>query len=368
MNRVFNRFLLISALLVVFVSCEKDQKLTLNSNASVSSLAASSTDVVLTTAVDEDSVLTINWATDYGYQPVVSYILQMDLPSDTSGTNAWANAKNITVTGNQPSYSFIGKTLNNMLSSLAVPAGAASVVSFRVVSNVNQINGKPSTVPTVYSSGLNVNITPYALSLYVPGAYQGWDPSKAPFLNPVTAIPGKFEGYYYMPGSGIQYFKYTNAPDWGHINYGDSSYNGMDGFMSVDGNAGGLYVADGGYIEVTADFNTVTWTATKTTWGIIGDATPGGWGGDTQMTYDPATEVWTVTAVMKQAGSFKFRANSDWKIDFGIDADGNLQYADNPFFPYNGSLNNLTVPADGTYLITLDLHVSGVYKYSLVKM
>ena len=119
--------------------------------------------------------------------------------------------------------------------------------------------------------------------------------------------------------------------------------------------------------EQCANLNNLTWKATLTTWGIIGDATPGGWNSDTQMTYDATNQVWTVTAVMKQAGSFKFRANNAWVIDFGIDSKGNLQYADNPLFPYNPNLNNLTVPADGTYVITLDLHVSGKYTYTAVK-
>ena len=137
--------------------------------------------------------------------------------------------------------------------------------------------------------------------------------------------------------------------------------------MTTDGNAGGLSVANGGYYELSANLNTMSWTATATTWGIIGDATPGGWSTDTQLSYDATNQVWTATVVMKQAGSYKFRANDAWVIDFGIDNSGNLQYADNPLFPYNPNLNNLSVPADGTYIITLDLHVSQHYTYSAVK-
>jgi hypothetical protein len=54
-------------------------------------------------------------------------------------------------------------------------------------------------------------------------------------------------------------------------------------------------------------------------------------------------------------------------IDFGIDADGNLVYADNPFLGYTAGLNNLTVPSNGNYTITLDLHNSGDYTYTLHK-
>ena len=52
------------------------------------------------------------------------------------------------------------------------------------------------------------------------------------------------------------------------------------------------------------------------------------------MTYDEANQVWKVTADMLAGGSFKFRANNEWMIDFGVDANGNLVYADNPFFGY----------------------------------
>ena len=85
------------------------------------------------------------------------------------------------------------------------------------------------------------------------------------------------------------------------------------------------------------------------------------------MSYDVANQVWKVTANMKQNGSFKFRANKAWTIDFGIDSNGNLKYADSPFFGYTAGLNNLSVPSDGNYTITLDLHISGKYTYSLVK-
>lgn len=347
-------------------SCKKEgAMLTLKGDPAFASAFKASTDsLILTSAIDNDTVVRFSWpAVDYGKQPVVTYTLQFDTPNDTTGAQAWVKAKRIVAGNNVLAYGFTGKALNNLLNTMGLPPGSSSRLVFRVISDVQQYNGAASTVPSVYSPSLVVKLTPYALSLYVPGAYQGWNPGAAPLLNPVSGSPGLFEGYYNITGSGQQYFKYTNAPDWGHINYGD----GGNGTFSTDGNAGGLSVPDGGYYELTADLNKNKWTATKTTWGIIGDATPGGWNTDTQLNYDATGQVWTVTAVMKKAGSFKFRANNAWSIDFGIDNAGNLQYADNPFFPYNPNLNNLSVPADGTYTITLDLHVSGKYTFSLIK-
>jgi len=352
--------------LLILLSCKKEgEQLTLSNNAAFSgTLKASKDSITLSNANDNDTVLRFTWpAVNFGKQLAVGYTLQYDTPADTAGANGWGKAKRLAAGTYALSYGFTGKTLNSLLNAFGIPPGNSSQIVFRVISDVPQYNGSASSIGAVFSPAVAVKVTPYALSLYVPGDYQGWDPGHAPLLNPVAGSPGLYEGFYNITGSGQQYFKFTSSPDWDHINYGD----GGSGTFSTDGNAAGLSVPDGGYYEFTADLNKNTWKATKTTWGIIGDATPGGWDNDTQMTYDPAAQVWTLTAVLKQAGSFKFRANNAWAIDFGIDQSGNLRYADNPFFPYNPNLNNLSVGADGTYTITLDLHVSGKYTYSLVK-
>ena len=366
MRTLFNYTFFILAL--AMASCKKDgAKLILNENTSFTgSLKASVDSVGLASANDNDSVLTFTWpAVSYGTGIAVTYTLELDTQNDTAGTTGWGKAQKFVAGNNVLTYSFAGKDLNNVLGSLGVFSTAPIV--FRVLSDVSQYNGSASTVPTVYSSVVSVNITPYLTNLWVPGAYQGWSPATAPILNSVPGYAGVFEGYVNITGTGNQGFKYTNAPDWNHTNYGDPSGEVGGGTLTTNGLAGGLSVANGGYYELSANLNNLSWTAKLTNWGIIGDATPGGWNTDTQMTYDATNQVWTVTAAMKQAGSYKFRANDAWVIDFGIDNAGNLQYADNPLFTYNPNLNNMTVPADGTYVITLDLHVSGKYTYSAVK-
>lgn len=353
----------ISCILILFITaCKKDeQQLVLKDGSFPKTLSASGSDVVLSSSADDDTVVKFTWAAaDFGPRPVIGYTLQLDVPADTAG---WQQAKSFLAGNNVLSYGFIGKDLNNLLNQMNLTPGEPNTIAIRIRSDVNQYNGDASSVVPVYSNTILINVTPYALSMYIPGAYQGWDPSTAPALNPAAGRPGLYEAYINITGSGAQYFKYTSAPDWNHINYGD----GGNGTFSTDGNAAGLSVPDGGYYEVTANLNDNTWTATKTTWGIIGDATPGGWNNDTQMNYDAVNQVWTVEADMVQNGSFKFRANNAWAIDFGVDNDGNLKYADNPFFGYTPNLNNLTVPEDGHYTITLDLHISGKYTYSLVK-
>jgi starch-binding outer membrane protein SusE/F len=362
-----NRLLVyIAAIALLATSCKKDGKVyTLEEGKFPSAgLTASTTNVILSQATEANKAATFSWsAADFGEHPVIAYTLQLTLPSDTSGSNAWANAKSFSVGNNITSYSFIVKDLNNILNTMGLAAGVPNKVVLRVKASVPQYNGSESKVTPVYTNNLVVNITSYNLTLYIPGGYQGWNPGTAPELNPADGRPGMYEAYIYITGSGVQYFKYTNARDWNHTNYGD----GGNGIFSTDGNAGGLNVPDGGYYEVTANLNTNRWTATKTAWGIIGDATPGGWGTDTPMTYDPTTQTWKVTANLTNNGSFKFRANNAWSIDFGIDNTGKLLYADNPFFGYTPGLNNLSVAAAGNYTITLDLHNSQHYTYSLIK-
>jgi hypothetical protein len=57
-------------------------------------------------------------------------------------------------------------------------------------------------------------------------------------------------------------------------------------------------------------------------------------------------------------GEFKFRANSDWGINFG-DNNGDFKPE------YDGS--NLNITAAGNYTISLDLSSGGNYAYTLKK-
>jgi hypothetical protein len=53
-------------------------------------------------------------------------------------------------------------------------------------------------------------------------------------------------------------------------------------------------------------------------WGIIGAATPGGWGGSTVMdegAFDLNTMEWTLTGVELRNGDWKFRYSNGWKVE-----------------------------------------------------
>ena len=187
--------------------------------------------------------------------------------------------------------------------------------------------------------------------LYVPGGHQGWNPAAAPIVYSKN-LDWRFDGYVYMEGGNE--FKFTSNPDWNGTNYG----SGGDGILSTDGGAGNLTVSENGFYRLTVDLSNepYAYNITSTNWGLIGDATAGGWDTSTDMTLNTATGEWTVTTTLAGGKAFKFRANNGWDINLGGDI-SNLTYGG----------DNIPVDSDGTYLITLKLGDASTYSCTVVK-
>ena len=173
--------------------------------------------------------------------------------------------------------------------------------------------------------------------IYVPGDHQGWDPATAPELASVLD-DNTYEGYIWF-NAGTP-FKFTPAPNW-DSDWGDT---GADGILEPGGD-NIVSPAEDGYYKINVDVNALTYTLVKTDWGLIGDATPGGWDASTPMTYDAATDSWSIVADLT-AAQMKFRANNDWAINLGdTGADAVLDY--------DG--DNIVLSSAGNYLVTLYL-------------
>ena len=320
-------------------------------------VSASAHTLVLTEEGASNNVLTLNWqAVDYYRDAPVTYSLQLTTVADSAG---WASAKTVEVGNDVTSASLTGGELNDLVKQLGFEPNEQNELVVRVMSYVDR---------AAYSQTVVVKVTPYKVfsgypALWVPGDYQGWNPAAAPRIVSMRNDQ-IFEGYVYIPAGGTMQFKLTAQAAWEPMAYGD----GGEGVLIEANYAGGNFTAPSeGYYDLTANLNDMTYTMTLTTWSIIGDATPGGWSTDTPMVFDAATQLWTVTADMNSGGSFKFRANNAWLIDFGVDGNGKLTYADHPVLGYTAGLNNLTVPSSGNYTLTLDLRDPEEYKYSLRK-
>lgn len=186
---------------------------------------------------------------------------------------------------------------------------------------------------------------------YVEASYPGsglanWSPDKSPQVISTIASPNYLEGYVYMANANNEW-KFATQANWDGPNYGDGG-NG-----TLDANGGNMS-SPAGYYKLNANTDDMTFTAVATEWGVIGDASPLGWGDETALTYNPASTTWRGVMHLT-AASMKFRANHNWDYNYGSDAaDGNL----------SAGGANIPVDVESDYSITLDLSHPNAYTYS----
>ena len=147
--------------------------------------------------------------------------------------------------------------------------------------------------------------------LYVPGAYQGWNGT-----NTETSLSSQlnnkvFEGHVFFPTDNSPFF-FTKVPtpDFA-LRLGD---NNGDGTLEMNGDT--IWAPTAGLYYIRADLNNNTYILEPRTWGIIGDATSGGWDTDQDMTWNPDKNALEIITDLS-TGEFKFRANDEWTVNLG---------------------------------------------------
>jgi hypothetical protein len=344
------------AVLIVLQSCKKDAVLVTANNGTPATLKASTTTIDLSIDKAANEAVSFSWdKANYGYSSAVQYTLQMDKKG-----NKFASPKDYAI---DASAALIQKLtvadLNNALVLMGFTPGVSGELEVRVKSELR------ANTDTLYSNVLSFSVKPYAVivnypSLYVPAAYQGWAPATA---EKVASVKDDkyYEGYVYFGDAANLIFKYTTDVNW-TTTYGWASSTNTDSWSGgtfSSSASGNLFVPSTGYYLLTANTTTNAWSATKTTFGIVGDATPSGWDVDTEMAFNSATKEWIVTANLVGGKSVKFRANHAWAINYGDNAPAN------GFLKLNGA--DIKVPASGNYTVTLKLGIPGNYTYSITK-
>jgi hypothetical protein len=178
----------------------------------------------------------------------------------------------------------------------------------------------------------------------------GWTPGDAIAMQMVET--GVYDTYQYITvdGSGFKFVPQKSGWD------GDLGASKTTAGSLAQTDEDNLSVTKDGFYRVRTKMNDFTYTVDETVWGIIGDATPGGWGEDTNMTFTAAKGeyVWKADVTLTN-GFIKFRANDDWAINFGDNgANGSLEYGG----------DNIAVTA-GTYHIELILNSATGFKYTI---
>ncbi len=346
-----NKLLLVTLVSMAIMSCKKEETRAVLTVGAQPSLTASATTMVLLQANANNNAVTFTWtAASFGFDAAVSYSLQIS----KAGTNfASATTTEVPLSSSAFTKTFKVVELNRELLKVVL-YGSPQQVEVRLKASV------ATAAAPVYSNTVAMTVTPYRdlitynfpSALNVAGNYQGWNPGTAPqIVNVGNGGYNGHEGYINFNNASPQ-FKIVKGDNWGAGDYG----NAGGGALSNGG--ANLTLASSGVWRLRAHIPSLTWSAVKiNSWGLIGSATPGGWGSDTDMTYNAGTGVWTITLNMV-VGEFKFRANDDWGINFGDNG------AD--FKPeYDGA--NIQLPVAGNYTITLDVSVGGNYAYTMKK-
>ncbi|RXK85410.1 SusF/SusE family outer membrane protein [Filimonas effusa] len=234
---------------------------------------------------------------------------------------------------------------------ITVPADGSWAGKYILKLTASSVNGKAETDTVYFKKGV--------ANYYLVGGSSsaGWDPVAGIKFAVFTKDAKPFYDYYgYL----------TNAGDGlkilpGNVNWdgGFGMKPGTPGVLTNAADAANIPVSADGFYRLRLDMTDLTkpgYVLVPSNWGIIGDATAGGWDNSTAMTFAPGkgNYQWTITATLT-AGSFKFRENNAWDVNLGVDANTALKY--------DG--DNVSVTA-GTYTITLNLAPAG-YTYSIQK-
>ena len=207
--------------------------------------------------------------------------------------------------------------------------------------------------------------------LAVPGAYQNWDIGNTPLLVASAVGQTDFEGFIHMAAGEFKFVE-----DWD----GDGVYGWPSGDNMIydwgqeDGAAIGTLtnenetncsVDQDGLYFLEVDTDKGTYSTTLMSLGLIGDATPGGWGSDTDFVYDAENNVLTLDINLTNGKEYKVRANDGWNIEFpgqfGPDSDGDgfLDTKDGNFTHEEPT---------GNYRVTLDVFTARKYTLTVTAL
>lgn len=338
MKKYINKLLLLGILLFLGTSCENDAELTtLKTVTFPSNMEVSATNLVLTEATENDPLELFSWEpVTFPVGAPVTYSLQFDLITDITGPTAWQKAKIVVVGEDVLSKAFLGKEINKIALDLGLSPDLPGSIVVRIEARLDH---------KVYSAPVTLTVTPFLNvyvfgELYMPGSYQGWNIETAAALTEVQK--GIYQGYMSVPSGAGLGFKLNKERNWNQFYGAGTTNSDLVNMSDTD------FVLPGeGSFLIKVNTNTLKWTATPYSWGIVGDATAGSWDNSTPMSYDHTTKTWKITTNLN-AGNVKFRLNNTWTINYGHKnvTDG-MVYLDDPGAYYIGEA--------GTYEITFKI-------------
>ena len=286
----------------------------------------------------------------------INYTIQLDKTG-----NEFANPQDLGAVIGATQLSVSVETLNTKVIAAGGEPFVQGTYEVRIKASLNE------TFEPMYSNVAMISVTPYVAiipDLFLVGAPQayyglnGWDNT--------TAIPMRYIGNgttliyeAYVKVAAGEGFKFIGEQGtWDNGNYG--TIGGVqDGNLENSGGSSDIKVADNdgnGLYYIQVDMDDLKYKAVKMNWGIIGDATPGGWDNETAMNYDFAANKFTISTALNN-GEMKFRAKNASQFIYGEDWKFNVGVSD-PTVVYNAAATNFPITA-GTYNLGLTVNFDG---------
>ncbi len=282
----------------------------------------------------------------FGEDVAITYTVELDMAGNEFGDPQILGS---VIGENQLSVSV--ESLNNAALAAGGEAFTEGAFQVRVKASVND------TFEPLYSNVAAISVTPYVSvipSLYfvgAPQAYYGlnaWDNTTAIEMRYIgDGITKVYEAY--VKVGAADGFKFIGQQgSWDNGNYGTIG-GAQDGNLQNDGGSGDIKVAetDGdGFYYIQVNIDDLTYKAVKMNWGIIGAATPGGWDGETPMTYDFANNKFTIDVTLNQ-DNMKFRCKNAG--DFIYSNEWAFQTGNSdPMVAYDNGAGDIAVSAGAT--------------------
>lgn len=311
-------------------SCSDDTTPVLELQQAATLNAITPAEVVINKDNCQEQFPEISWEkANYGKGAVVTYTVTL---TNNDAQKSVDIASNVT----ENKLSFTKADMNSILESIGAYPGKQYNFTVSLKSNAydTYVNDAANTVSfqaTPYDPNVDNIDWNYA---YVAVGYPNWDVNKAYVIGDPDG-DGTYKGY----------AQFDDA----------CTYAILDG-KTLEPISEGNSVDGKGFREISVNKDGDFTQSAPTTWGLIGDATSGGWNSDTQMEYDEDTRMWTCTTSLIGGKEFKFRANSGWDINLGGDGTDNGLVA-------NGG--NIKVKKEHAYKVTLNLTNAGKYTYSM---
>ena len=326
----FIKFILGVFVFLGLTSCDDRELITIDSKSAPILIDLSTDNLILDSKFPTNQALTITWsAATYSVPVEVKYVVEI------SSTEDFSNPVRLGATTQSQNYvSYSTVEINEAVKKIGLVPDVSQNMYFRVTSYL----GDDSLYQV--SNVTHLKITPYLASptyeftdLYLVGSSSpaGWDNNAdninlVPlFKNRTSATTYTYMGFLKASGAdgGLKIIK--NKGSW-TIQYGLGSSAGQ---LSTDGGSGNIPVPADGYYKLTINTDALSYTvesipaptATYNSISIIGSVN-GNWDVDTQLTqstFDP--HLWIGSKIHLKGGEFKFRANNDWVVSWGTNAE-----------------------------------------------